>query len=98
MATRPARLRLSRFEQPAPRMRPGLHWLIPSLYDRNLSERRGPGGSKLEDAGFAGSGFSSSGPGISPASLHLDVCLVDPLRAVAPVQVRPDPLLSNSGA
>src|SRR3954453_21551949 len=39
--------------------------LIPSLYDRNLSERRGPGGSKLEDAGFAGSGFSSSGPGIT---------------------------------
>src|SRR4051812_33039784 len=39
--------------------------IIPSLYDRNLSERRGPGGSKLEDAGFAGGGFSSSGPGIS---------------------------------
>src|SRR3954447_14641182 len=27
--------------------------------------RVGPGGSKLEDAGFAGGGFSSSGPGIS---------------------------------
>src|SRR3954467_11482914 len=38
--------------------------VIPSLYDRNLSERRGPGGSKLEDAGFAGGGFSSSGLGI----------------------------------
>src|SRR5205085_9216982 len=27
-------------------------WLIPSLNDRNLSKRRGPSGSKLEDAGF----------------------------------------------
>src|SRR4051812_16406291 len=42
---------------------------LPSLYDRNLSERRGPGGSKPEDAGFAGSGFSSSGPGISAVAV-----------------------------
>src|SRR3954464_7274844 len=40
--------------------------VLPSLYDRNLSERRGTGGSILGDAGFAGSGFSSSGPGILP--------------------------------
>ena len=46
-------------------MQSGAEPLIPSLYDRNLSERRGPGGSKLEDAGFAGGEFSSSGPGIS---------------------------------
>src|SRR4051794_7560590 len=30
---------------------------------------------------------------IGPAPLHLDVCLINPPRAVAPVQVRPDPLL-----
>src|SRR3982751_5167750 len=30
---------------------------------------------------------------IGPAPLHRDVCLINPPRAVAPVQVRPDPLL-----
>src|SRR3954447_24409535 len=30
---------------------------------------------------------------VGPADLHLDVCLIAPPRAVAPVQVRPDPLL-----
>src|SRR3954452_16564232 len=30
---------------------------------------------------------------VSPTPLHLDVCLINPPRAVAPVQVRPDPLL-----
>ncbi len=39
--------------------------LIPSLNDQNLPGRRGPGGSKVEDAGFASDGFSSSGLGIS---------------------------------
>src|SRR5437868_1063064 len=38
--------------------------LIPSLNDRNLSKRGRSSGSKLEDAGFAGDGFSSSGLGI----------------------------------
>src|SRR4051794_668468 len=39
--------------------------LIPSLDDRNSSARRGPGGSRLEDACFASEGFSSAGLGIS---------------------------------
>ena len=43
--------------------------VIPSLNDRNLSKRREPSGSKLEDAGFAGDGFSSSGLGIRGAEL-----------------------------
>ena len=38
--------------------------LIPSLNDRNLPGRRGPGGSKAEDAAFASDGFSSSGLGM----------------------------------
>src|SRR3954454_9044081 len=40
--------------------------LIPSLDDRNSSARRGPGGSRLEDACFACEGFSSAGLGITP--------------------------------
>src|SRR3954470_20400467 len=42
----------------------GIACLIPSLNDRNLPGRRGPGGSKAEDAAFASDGFSSSGYGI----------------------------------
>src|SRR3954449_12790013 len=38
--------------------------LMPSLDDRNSSARRGPGGSRLEDACFASEGFSSAGLGI----------------------------------
>jgi len=40
--------------------------LIPSLNDRNPPGRRRPGGSKVEDAGFASDGFSSSGLGSAP--------------------------------
>src|SRR3954465_6263433 len=34
-----------------------LEHLIPSLNDRNLPGRRGPGGSEVEDAGFVSDGF-----------------------------------------
>src|SRR4051795_6031720 len=39
--------------------------VIPSLDDRNSSARRGPGGSRLEDACFAGEGFASAVLGIN---------------------------------
>src|SRR3954468_20862145 len=45
--------------------------LTPSLDDRNSSSRRGPGGSRLEDACFASEGFSSAGLGISTVGLDL---------------------------
>src|SRR4051794_20789188 len=50
--------------------------LIPSLNDRNLPGRRGPGGSKVEDAGFARDGFSSSGLGITRRRAGVDGLVV----------------------